>query len=73
MAGLAGKPVRIRFRVTDGDLYSFWVSPSEAGESRGFNAAGGPGFTGGIDNEGMNAYKAAKDYQIKNKLNNLSK
>lgn len=73
LAGLAGKPVRIRFRVTDGDLYSFWVSPSEAGESRGFNAAGGPGFTGGIDNEGMNAYKAAKAYQIKNKLNNLSK
>ena len=27
-------------------LYSFWVSASPHGESRGFVAAGGPGFRG---------------------------
>lgn len=70
---LAGQPVRFRFRLTDGALYSFWVSPSEAGESLGYNAAGGPGFSGGIDREGAAAYKVAKAYEIKNKQNQKPK
>lgn len=64
LAELAGKPVKFRFTVSDGALYSFWVSPSEAGESGGYNAAGGPGFTGGTDTEGINAYKVARKYHI---------
>ncbi len=65
LSSLAGKPVKLRFSLKNGDLYSFWVSPSETGESMGYNAAGGPGFSGGIDREGIEAYKQAKKYMIK--------
>lgn len=41
---LAGHPVRFRFYLSNGDLYSFWVSETENGESGGYVAAGGPGF-----------------------------
>ncbi|MCM1036798.1 MAG: glycosyl hydrolase family 32 [Bacteroides sp.] len=64
LSELAGRPVRLRFRLTDGDLYAFWVSPSEHGESLGYNAAGGPGFSGGIDREGERAYRVARPYQL---------
>ena len=46
---LSGKPVRIRFHLTNGKLYSFWVSPECSGASNGYVAAGGPGFTGDRD------------------------
>jgi hypothetical protein len=46
---VAGAEVRLRFTLTDGRLYSFWVSRTPAGESGGYPAAGGPGFTGPID------------------------
>lgn len=48
---LAGKPVRLKFILTKGaELYSFWVSPWESGESRGYTAGGGPGLSStGID------------------------
>ena len=46
LAALAGRPVRFRFRIHCGTLYSFWVSPSERGESRGYVAAGGPAYSG---------------------------
>lgn len=46
---LAGTPVRFRFRLRQGDLYSFWVSSAESGASRGFVAAGGPAFSGIAD------------------------
>ena len=42
----SGKPVRIRFKLHCATLYSFWVSPSGRGESRGFVAAGGPAYRG---------------------------
>jgi hypothetical protein len=45
LASLAGEPVRLRFTLSRGQLYAFWVSPSERGESRGYVAAGGPGYT----------------------------
>ncbi len=41
----AGKEVRFRFSMIDGDLYAFWVSPWESGESRGYTAGGGPGLS----------------------------
>ncbi len=47
---LAGKPVHIKFYLTNGDLYAFWVSPWTSGESRGYTAGGGPGLNAsGID------------------------
>ena len=46
LAALAGRPVRFRFRIHCGTPYSFWVSPSERGESRGYVAGGGPAYSG---------------------------
>ncbi len=45
----AGRPVRFRFCLTDGDLYAFWVSGSQRGESGGYVAGSGPGFENGRD------------------------
>lgn len=55
-------PIRIKFHLTNGELYSFWVSKDESGASNGYNAAGGPGFSGSIDVEGKNAYRKAKSF-----------
>ena len=46
LAMLAGRPVRFRFILHCATLYSFWVSPSERGNSRGYVAAGGPDYPG---------------------------
>ncbi len=46
---LANRPVRFKFQMTNGSLYAFWVSADASGASRGYVAAGGPGFTGPID------------------------
>ena len=46
LSQLADKPVRLRFFLHCGTLYSFWVSPSPKGESRGYVAAGGPAYPG---------------------------
>jgi hypothetical protein len=53
LATLAGKPVRFRFHLKNGSLYSFWVTPDENGASHGYVAAGGPGFTGPTDTVGQ--------------------
>lgn len=45
-----GKQVRLRFTASDCDIYSFWISPWQTGESRGYMAGGGPGLSpSGID------------------------
>lgn len=49
LASLAGKPVRLRFHLTRGSLYAFWVTPDPAGASYGYVAAGGPEFKGPMD------------------------
>lgn len=46
---LAGKPVRIRFFLRQGDLYAFWVSQSTNGMSDGYVGAGGPSYSDGTD------------------------
>jgi hypothetical protein len=56
LASLKGRPVQFRFRLINGELYSFWVSADSAGASRGYVAAGGPGFTGPIDTVGSRIY-----------------
>jgi hypothetical protein len=52
LSSLAGQPVRIKFYLTDGSLYAFWVSPDLSGASYGFVGTGGPGFTSNKDTTG---------------------
>lgn len=61
---LNGKPVRFRFQLKNGKLYSFWVSPEQNGASHGYMAAGGPGFTGAEDRVGKESYDAAKPFRL---------
>ena len=49
LAQLAGQAVRFRFTLSRARLYAFWVSATAAGHSRGYVAAGGPGFSGVLD------------------------
>ena len=69
LSSLADQPVRLRFHLRNGSLYAFWVSPDASGASRGYVAAGGPGFQGPVDTAGTAAYAAAeaitRDGQIK--------
>lgn len=55
LSRLAGKPLRFRFHLRNGQLYSFWVSPQDSGASFGFVAAGGPGYSGPVDTVGRSA------------------
>lgn len=43
LGSLAGRPVKLRFRMSRGDLYAFWVTDLPTGESHGYRGAGGPG------------------------------
>ena len=52
LSSLSGRVVRFRFHLTNGQLYSFWVSPDLAGASYGYVGAGGPEFTGSVDTVG---------------------
>ena len=53
LSAVSGRPVRFRFRLVNGRLYSFWVSSETSGASHGYVAAGGPGFTGPTDTVGL--------------------
>jgi hypothetical protein len=55
LSALKNRPVRFRFALKAGSLYSFWVSPDESGRSGGYLAAGGPGYPGTIDTVGRAA------------------
>lgn len=57
LAPLAGKTLRLRFHVRDARLFAFWIAPDENGASRGYVAAGGPGYTGPTDTVGKAALK----------------
>ena len=52
LSALAGRPVRLRFHLTGGKLYAFWVSPDASGASYGYVGGGGPGFRGNRDTVG---------------------
>ncbi|NGM89510.1 glycosyl hydrolase family 32, partial [Parapusillimonas sp. SGNA-6] len=52
LAAIAGRKVSFRFHLKNGKFYAFWVSPDTSGASYGYVAAGGPGFTGAIDDKG---------------------
>ncbi len=49
LAAVKNRRVRLRFSMTYGQIFSFWVSAGTAGHSGGYPAAGGPGFAGPID------------------------
>jgi len=49
LSALGSEPVRFRFRLKNGHLYAFWVSQEPSGGSRGYLAAGGPGYSGNRD------------------------
>jgi hypothetical protein len=49
LAKLRGRTVRLRFSLTNGALYSFWVSPDASGASRGHLGAGCPRNPGRLD------------------------
>ena len=49
LAELYGRPVRLRFCMTNADLFSFWLAEDERGASKGFVAAGGPNYCGNRD------------------------
>ncbi len=52
LSKLSGQPVRLRFHLSNGSLFSFWVSLDKSGASHGYVAGGGPGFTGPTDTVG---------------------
>ena len=49
LESLAGQEVRLRFHLSRARLYSFWVSQSARGESRGYLAGGGAGYASNYD------------------------
>ena len=49
---LSGEPVRFRFFLKNGSIYSFWVSPEKNGASYGYVGGGGPKFTAATDTVG---------------------
>ncbi len=59
LARLNGRPVKFRFRLIDGSLYSFWVARDRSGASHGYVGAGGPGFSGPTDTIGSGVIGAA--------------
>ncbi|MFN7919857.1 MAG: hypothetical protein U0Q16_07150 [Bryobacteraceae bacterium] len=56
LSSLINRPVKFRFYLTNGKLYSFWVSANTSGASNGYVAAGGPGFTTAVDTAGAGVY-----------------
>lgn len=49
LAQLAGRPVRFKFHLRLGELYSFWVSPDGSGASQGYLGSGSPGHNSFLD------------------------
>jgi hypothetical protein len=45
LADVRTRPVRLRFHLRKGSLYSFWISDHPSGTSNGYLAAGSPGRT----------------------------
>lgn len=52
LARLSGRPIRLRFSLSRGSLYAFWVSSNASGASHGYMAGGGPSFIGPTDTVG---------------------
>jgi hypothetical protein len=57
LESVRGKAVRLRFHLTNGHLYSFWVSDDSRGASKGYLGGGGSSYGGIIDHAGKDALK----------------
>lgn len=44
LSSLEGQKIQLKFKLSKGDLYAFWFSGQESGESGGYTAGGGPGL-----------------------------
>lgn len=44
LSSLNGQNIKVKFILSDADLYSFWISQTEDGKSSGYTAGGGPSF-----------------------------
>ncbi|HEX6164825.1 MAG TPA: hypothetical protein VFZ31_15760 [Vicinamibacterales bacterium] len=49
LAAVKNRRVRLRFSMSYGQIFAFWVSGDAAGHSGGYPAAGGPEFSGPVD------------------------
>ncbi len=58
LSGISARPVKFRFLLRNARLFAFWVSPDERGSSRGYVAAGGPGYTSACDTVGNLSYQS---------------
>jgi hypothetical protein len=52
LSAVAHRPVKLRLYLTNGSVYSFWVTADPHGASNGYVAGGGPGFSGPTDTIG---------------------
>ena len=57
ISSLSGKNVKFRFTLTNGKLYSFWVSDDEIGSSNGYLGGGSVEQNGLVDNAASYNYK----------------
>ena len=44
LSSLSSQNISLKFYLANGELFSFWISPWETGESRGHTSGGGPGL-----------------------------
>src|SRR5690606_10189076 len=56
LSELKGQPVKFRFQLSNGELFSFWISPDKKGASYGFLGGGSPGNKGKVDTRGVEGY-----------------
>lgn len=50
LESLSKRNIKVKFYVTEGEIFSFWISPSDTGKSFGYTGGGGPGLDkSGID------------------------
>lgn len=45
VTSLVGKTVRLKFYLNQADIYAFWISAWQTGESGGYTGGGGPGLS----------------------------
>ncbi len=56
LSALANRPVQFKFYITNGSLYSFWVTASAAGASNGYVGGGGARYTSNRDTVGAGPF-----------------
>lgn len=65
VTSLVGKTVRLKFYLNQADIYAFWISAWQTGESGGYTGGGGPGLSDeGIDTP-MDKLKITKYIKLK--------